>query len=41
MTDTNKEVINELYNAALVTAGVAGLSMVPKKRRLEKASERR
>jgi hypothetical protein len=31
MTDTKKEVINELYNAALVTAGVAGLSMVTRK----------
>ncbi|CAB4012296.1 Hypothetical predicted protein [Paramuricea clavata] len=31
MTDTKKEVINELYNAALVRAGVAGLSRVTRK----------
>jgi uncharacterized protein YpuA (DUF1002 family) len=31
LTYEKKEVINDLYNAALVTAGVAGLSMVSKK----------
>jgi hypothetical protein len=31
MTDTKKEVINDLYNAALMTAGVTGLSFVSKK----------
>ena len=31
MTDTKKEVINELYDATLLTTGVAGVSNLVKK----------
>jgi hypothetical protein len=31
MTDTKKEVINELYDATLLTTGVVGLSYLVKK----------
>jgi hypothetical protein len=30
MTDTKKEVINELYDAALLTTGVVGVSYLAK-----------
>ena len=38
-TVTNKELMNELYDSALVTAGVVGLSMVSKKVLEEKLTD--